>query len=115
MDVQGLQIGNWVTKGKRKPTFEQVKDISLSHREKSYNINFCSQKEFSPIPVTEDWLNKLGFNKDAITGDYSLNGYTVFIKETACYLAETITDYKIAIFLYVHELQNLLYVLTKKI
>jgi len=76
-----------------------------------YPLNYKWQAE--PIPLTEEWLLKLGFEYDTIT--YSkefltlakserLTGYHVFINSLVNRLSNNVV--------YVHQLQNLYFALT---
>jgi len=69
---------------------------------------------FEPIPLTEDWLLRFGFEKDSIIGLYILFkiGYfkVWFDVKNNTYLIDNVRDIKLYI-KYVHQLQNLYFAL----
>jgi hypothetical protein len=116
MKASELRIGNWVSNYKDTPT--QIlewtgNDAYLTKGRKAYGI-----KTSSPIPLTEEWLVKFGFESDH-------NDLVLFYKQhvlmEASWASRNIrTDEKYgwAIYLpnitiqYVHQLQNLYFALT---
>ena len=97
MEITEVRIGNFINH-LNKGVFKVLK----SH--------FNSTIIFSdPIPLTEEWLTKFGF--ELIEGNFHLyaNGFSLDINGsiTKFWVNETIVDIK-----YVHQLQNLFFALT---
>jgi hypothetical protein len=103
MKASELRIGNFV-KGKETNVYWTVEAIDsnsiFSH------VKWRSLDAFEPIPLTEEWLLKFGFEKvaenDFILGKYSLY-YLLYYDG---YRVSEITPK------YVHQLQNLYFALT---
>ena len=103
MKANELRIGNWVNFNHNGVDWGDVK----------INSNFFKhyeQEEYEnkPIPLTEEWLLKFGFEK-AKEGDYTMGVYTVFIRE---YISISNYHGYIADIKHVHQLQNLYFALT---
>lgn len=98
-----LRIGNWV----------QHPDNPNPHRVNVYGILNQSEKGlFRPIPLTEDWLLKFGFEinlywrKDWLQIQQSENEFSIYISDDN-------SGYEFGEpFKYVHQLQNLFFALT---
>ncbi len=81
------------------------------------NKNQYKPVEINPIPLTEEWLIKFGFTGDSIMGlavKYSLNRIDIWYNKK---LDEALLDnvkYKRIYIKYVHQLQNLYFVLTNE-
>lgn len=75
----------------------------------------CDYSQIKPIPLTEEWLLKLGFvemEKSEYTLDtFELDGVKIWLKEDrlACF-----SDWTMCIITNVHQLQNLYHALTLK-
>jgi hypothetical protein len=110
MQSSELRLGNWIKKEiwyKKEIEYYQIKP---SH--------FCNDKisSFLPIPITEEWLMKLGFEKGIIVMyiifdenyqiQYSLNNNTFCLSFKGSYFKKL--DVK-----YIHQLQNLYFALTQ--
>lgn len=75
---------------------------------------------FEPIPLTEEWLNKFGFEKESknhwniINPEYTTNWFYVLMKEGKYFIpyrwGKQVTGDRYMI--YVHQLQNLYFALT---
>jgi hypothetical protein len=112
MKANELRIGNWVEQPNDGVTRVTaiLNDLQIK-TETGYIDKYCR-----PIPLTEEWLVKFGFEKDILDIDsrYILEGkhYTFtsnWLSEEIIYvnLNETHTDIQ-----YLHQLQNLYFALT---
>lgn len=63
--------------------------------------------DFAPIPLTEEWLIKFGFNR--IGKDFVINGIIIHARKRGYSLRKSVPDIK-----NVHSLQNLMFALTNK-
>lgn len=116
MKATELRIGNWMYSAKRKIPFEiTVDDLKIIDEGNSLT---------EPIPLTEEWLIKFGFDNEVSKED----GWTITIDKDWCYLtidteggailwdnSENLDrgNYPtIRVLKHVHELQNLYFALT---
>jgi uncharacterized protein YmfQ (DUF2313 family) len=112
MTAKEFRIGNliqWLSTG----TIETVMDI-VTYKGRVDRINNVSIHDCMPIPLTEEWLLKFGFERiyDCKTC-YKLEFDDIrtleFLNtELFCYL----NDYKVSHLKFVHQLQNLYFALT---
>ena len=108
MKKSDLRFGNWVLHG-----------LAYKQIDNGFLINMAH--EFEPIPITNEWLECLGFERDSFhknmiikAGDYfnSMNhfdnewNYNSDRSDAGCYFVATIK--------YVHELQNLYHAINKE-
>lgn len=123
MEVKGLRIGNYVKeiyhnnilKVTAITTRCTIKGVYLNRE--NYSSMSCSNiaaTSITEIPLTEDWLLKLGFELDDDFDDYNF-GFMSIKKENDNFYYNPISEYydsmKIQIS-YVHQLQNLYFALT---
>ena len=111
MKTNELRIGNWVRQ-RESDTYIQIEQYLLCNEE------LC---HYQPIKLTEEWLFKFGFidlkERCGLNGIYAIIGKRGHINiETMSYCE---IDYEgsvddIVKIEYVHELQNLFYVLNKE-
>lgn len=112
-----LMIGNWVT---YKGEIFYVSKVGESELEISNNdfwlvIYPYEFKDLSPIPITPEWLEKLGFEKflglDTIykCGDVRVSYYFSKSVLKVSYKYSTIPDIA-----YIHQIQNLITILNGK-
>lgn len=109
MDATALRIGNYVT-NKRIPAIRdyRVKQIHYDHlTPQHYLVNGYDIEDYEPIPITEEWLLKLGFDKDGqapgrLILDCEFGNVEIWLNGSN-QLCE-----------YVHQLQNLYFALTGK-
>ena len=111
MDAKELRIGNLVNTKDGITTVYDVLEfgINMHHDCWLYDI-----KDVSPIPLTEEWLIKLGFEDNKTHFTKWINEDRTFIVEydvmdTRYFLCDTDVDTNIK---YVHQLQNLYKALT---
>ncbi len=95
MTVKELRIGNLILiNGKQTEIIHLVCDDDYSH--------------FEPIPLTEEWLVRAGFEFDKIDGYWYIDEYwRYFFEGDVCFLG----NFSHAVD-YVHQLQNLYFALT---
>jgi len=107
-----LRIGNWVHNPVQNINFQVGgSTIAIEH---SRELILKDHKGFEPIPLTEEWLLKFGFNKKGF--DMKLKGF----KLTAS--TRIIKEDRLGAFHYkgtgsigtVHQLQNLYFALTNE-
>ena len=69
-----------------------------------------------PIPLTEEWLLKFGFEFDEEDDAYQKGKYKVLVSDEGCLFFIDVGYYfeEIAEFNYVHQLQNLYFALTNE-
>lgn len=82
-------------------------DENSFHAITSYGISLVETGlvDFNPIPITENWLKKLGFEKRGADGKYRNK------EDIAFEFKDNILSYDVAKCKYVHELQNLYFAL----
>ena len=122
MEAKELRIGNyyeWTENVEEKDAFLQIDDF---HSLLAIGENF---QYFKPIPLTEEWLLKFGFDNRLLKkigdSDLYLQGDNAdSLKEYGVYLSTDIGDGLcsepntfIEGFFYVHQLQNLYFALTQ--
>ena len=125
MKASELRIGNYTRLGDR---IGKVKSIFNTHfqvdDERCISLGNSIQRNFEPIPLTEEWLIKLGFVFDGITNEYYDNVHNDVFSGSICIKKRHGNNkYKwefrigcidIRDFNYVHQLQNLYFALTGK-
>ena len=139
MRAEDLRIGNYILDYEAdadESIYWQVEEIQrLSNDSKlnqtvgvTYRRGSCWSCDICPVPLTAEWLLKLGFDKDDLTvnlyvkhfKEYSLqlyqNGFSGTLEKDASWFT-TIKGYNDQVTLtkqYVHQLQNLYHALTGK-
>lgn len=100
MEASELRIGNWVI------------DNNRSVQVGATDFNYC--EVFAPIPITEEWLLKFGFQKGKF--DYLKNNLEILELNNNGIFDAYCTDLEFSVFIseikYVHSLQNLYFALT---
>jgi hypothetical protein len=109
-----LRIGNWVYIPQTK-TNEQIGVIEENGRflTKGYKTSYSSIECSRPIPLTEEWLKRFGFDYDMDVALYSKSGYDLCVNDNNSiyfYLGEYGSWFKNI--QHVHTLQNLYFALT---
>jgi hypothetical protein len=122
MKANELRIGNWVMSANYKKIKREIKDYSVEviragdihHLE-----TFPSSKSIKPIPLTEEWLLKFGFEKkydtfefnglnvDGCVVHFSFDKWASEYEIENCDYTEVPSDIQ-----HVHQLQNLYFALT---
>jgi hypothetical protein len=116
MKAEELRIGNWYSSGIDMETGEQVHNQVVPDLYMNWHVNGCWAE---PIPLTEEWLERFGFEQMKLyTGD------NCFVKEKFCVLCDgELKNYDLRLTFdsdqtirvkldYVHQLQNLYFALT---
>lgn len=113
MKANELRIGNWVYSPSHKSNYKIIK------------LDFDSEINAEPIPLTEEWLVKFGFEKD-VDNSFVLDSLAIFtdkrLKENVFIQTKTnrsfaggqwvvLNDLKLQ---HVHQLQNLYFALTNE-
>jgi hypothetical protein len=71
--------------------------------------------EIEPIPLTEDWLLKLGFKQvPKIKSEYYKHGISFDVKDNTCFIETDSTPEYFNHIKHVHQLQNLYFALTNE-
>lgn len=111
MEASELRIGNWILSLKVTSKFEPhqigkaayIDDIKYDKKEKYYK----------PISLTEEWLNKFGFEKRGISFDNGVIEIEITVLDNSFYFKfEGMKGMEIKVLKYVHQLQNLFHSLT---
>ena len=114
MTVSELRIGNWVAHDGFPFYIRDVEDLSDIERTLKHGT-------FTPIPLTEDWLRKFGFEDNSYAMFYKYVDNEFFITVSFKDYAHTqlsehpveVNDYSLPLNCkYVHQLQNLFHALT---
>jgi hypothetical protein len=115
MDARELRIGNCIKIGNIVTLVEGVSTWDNLIQ----NSNFAERHitEFEPIPLTEEWLLKFGFNKisDSYGINISISSYiltTVALLYSIDIFKKTNVYYGLIEIKHVHQLQNLYFALT---
>ena len=105
MKVSELRIGNWVQfKHTETPVRVDLGDFVMAREYKDERLD-----DYEPIPLTEEWLEKFGFEYSNLNGDsglWKIPPFQIYGKYN-----QFIYDYRLDVN-YVHQLQNLYYALT---
>jgi len=116
MKATELRIGNWV---ENESTNRQVEGVQLTggYNEVMFWKIMAFEHDISPIPLTEEWLVKLGFESEGnmwyTTNNISYNTEDNRVVREQPGILGTIYN-AITRVSYVHQLQNLYFVLTGK-
>lgn len=124
MKTQDLRIGNWINFPFHNEDVQIIglpllQNLKQGIQVKTLGTELCEplEKQFSPIPLTEEWLVRFGFEKREPDDDYNYWGilnFTVLYGRTmdrdfSFFLNGYHNDCNIQ---YVHQLQNLYFALT---
>ena len=117
MDARELRIGNYLMEGK-------VLSINLGSvvtYKPGDMYTTLHPEEFSPIPLSEEWLFKFGFEKADFYGNFKVKAgdyyHSVKYYDGECVYSNDYSDadcYAVASIHYVHQLQNIYYSLTSE-
>jgi hypothetical protein len=99
MKASELRIGNLVYNKEENIVYVNTNHLTL--------LLYGIEDEFNPIPLTEEWLIKLGAKKDKIDNTYYLSELEIMLPNFFRYKTSIISRID-----YVHQLQNLYFVLT---
>jgi hypothetical protein len=105
MKVEELRIGNLVNIGGEINKIELVDFVDIYEHKTLFH--------YQPIPLTDEWLIKLGFETDGVEWWNSIIVLGIF-KDGLNYLPTEEIHYRVGQeFKYVHQLQNLHYAITE--
>ena len=110
MNAQELRIGNYINWANRKSDARILNLADFNIVCESLNNN---EPYFKPIPLTEEWLLKFGFEKRGIR--FNKNGLLLWLDMGRFVFALFESDSKIernTLLISVHQLQNLYFALT---
>ena len=117
MKANELRIGNWYKSVKWNRSVQcELSDLYdlCAKSDGSYNDPPINEM-FEPIPLTEEWLLKFGFEGNSIFGaniKYKIGYFEVwYFGEPDRYMLENLKNMRVYIE-YVHQLQNLYFALT---
>ena len=101
MKANELRVGNWVNNNEED---YQITSATIAQLERG-------DSEAKPIPLTEEWLIKFGFDKKFSKDKFTIipNGKLDYEKGRTYFNAWTILEHQPE---YVHQLQNLYFALT---
>jgi hypothetical protein len=106
MKATELRIGNWVKRD------DQPDGFQIDSR--SFIVCERDPEMYQPIPLTEEWLVKFGFDSLPYTDQYEYNGMLFNLdltKGTFDFWCDNVTG-RINYIHFVHQLQNLYFALT---
>jgi hypothetical protein len=106
MKAKELRIGNWVNNGEQLDYVIDTSSMMDLMNEAQVNEGLTGLK---PIPLTEEWLLKFGFEYSDLNGDsglWKIPPFQIYGKYN-----QFIYDYRLDVN-YVHQLQNLYFALT---
>lgn len=101
MEAKDLRIGNWVND-------DSCHDWQITLSD-FYNMYLDDDCPFTPIPLTEEWLVKFGFEKDSFGCLYF--GY-FYYRKSLFYSSGEFSNIGLPNIQYVHQLQNIYFALT---
>jgi len=119
MKAKDYRIGNLVQIDYDDRVFEihTIADTYPTLNTSEFGIGVVEWYNIKPIKITEEWLLKMGFRKDIET-DYSwfliYNSSDIFNYDIGDHTICVRQSWEFGKRMYVHELQNLFYVLTKE-
>lgn len=125
MDIKELRIGSFIERNGVAANIEiinnEIDEVYFIGNDFYYNDFCCNIK---PIPLTEEWLLKFGFEWSIHNQSYILKGFNYVIDFYENYLNKdfnlgfvkkfNINNEALISIKYVHELQNLYFILTKE-
>lgn len=106
MEAKELRIGSWVLFGEAKMEID-ANDF------KDCDANGLMHQLYKPIPLTEEWLIKFGFEADGNTWDAPNDRWKITVEREDFETFELmISENFVSSFEEVHQLQNLYFALT---
>ena len=116
MTANELRVGNYFNVLGRDRVLQGVSNTSANTVLYTYYADFIGLLpikliHLKPIPLTEEWLLKFGFEKD---NGYYFNGSIIMIEFCDEGFHEAVIDNTGISFKHVHQLQNLYFALTQK-
>jgi hypothetical protein len=129
MEAKDLRIGNWVERFVKNEGFYEIKVESDIIRSVEYHNDYGYDDDeiyYNPIPLTEEWLLKFGFEKVVFNSDVEGHGVEyrksilhqndyIIVFEDMSVGTQTFKDFAHVVYplkQHVHQLQNLYFALT---
>ena len=121
MKTNELRIGNYVIYGNETYQIDTIAEVFPTLNTDKFGIGIVDWNNIKPLPLTEKWLSKFGFIKlpnNVYNVEDGRKGLSVILYHDICkviYENDIGCGYnEVAEIEYVHELQNLYFVLTQK-
>ena len=114
MNARELRLGNkiyFIMCDSKDQNMDEKKEITIYDDDMTYMLN--NESLFEPIPLTEEWLLKFGFEKNG--RDWELPNFRFHVNKPINYNGFVFCDGYTVItekIQYVHQLQNLYFALT---
>lgn len=120
MKPQELRIGNLVCYNGEVAKVKQITKHKIGYHTKPYEMgmNYARLCEIKPIPITEEWLTKIGFVKRIYSDKIFAYGEemlsTVYFIESTMIDIRTEDNNATILCKHLHQLQNAYYLVTGK-
>jgi hypothetical protein len=109
MKANELRIGNLVIENEFPNIYSQIQSISFNgYASCTYNDS-VNVNDLTPIPLTEEWLIKMGFEKTPY--EFKNDNFSFNFKYSSLYNSVALIKDDVK---YVHQMQNLIYALTNE-
>ena len=105
MEAKELRIGNLLIENNKQYKL-QLADF--------YNMYLDDDCIFEPIPLTEEWLLKFGFENKILSSEFSITNFPFIIYNNEIWTDRDNDDDAICRVDFVHELQNFYFAVKKK-
>ena len=115
MKASELRIGNLVDLGNRIAKISEIYHTACTVLDLEETQDTIEDYERTkPIPLTEEWLLKFGFELDIEDDGYSKGKYKVSVSDEGCifFIYDSYYPIEICEFKYIHQLQNIYFALT---
>jgi hypothetical protein len=115
MTINELRIGNYVEGiGMEEPIRKILDAIGYNYETEKYELDALDIQNFKPIPLTEEWLVKFGFekNKDGLFNLFNQSEVPILLNPDLNGWTCDGINFSINNTQYVHQLQNLYFALT---
>lgn len=118
MKVQELRIGNYVEGVGTEESIRRINDsIQYNYNTEKYELDAIDIQFFKPIPLTEEWLEKFAFEWSIWHQAWHRLGFVFNLSERGVsgyymHMVKRNNDIICPEIIYVHQLQNLYFVLT---
>lgn len=114
MKANELRVGNWVKWEDEEIQIEYFLAGDIAFRDVAWTVGI---EELKPIPLDEDWLEKLGFNNKDISYHLDIAEYHIKMFFYDCWhfvLSSKFEDAYLTGYWNVNEFQNLIHSLTQQ-
>lgn len=123
MKANELRLGNWVSLNGNSTQVDVIDYNQIIATE----LGLIELKFIKPIPLTEEWLSKFGFNTDKVTFGIHVDNirFRLFQINASCSYNDNENEFTVTVYQYkyrieicrikyVHQLQNLYFALTNE-